>query len=337
MNNPFVDPYIVLNKVYSGGKYLKQSIAESNIEPANKNRTVAICYGVVERDIYLNHIISSNAQKSPKSAVRLILKIALYALESLKWHCYAVVDNAVELTKMQGKAGAAGFVNAAVTHYPMGSGNDFLRMFGPDAPRFYDLKELLDAPQAPMDLIDCNGHLALNVCSVGFDARIGLGAGDFKGLPLVSGTMAYQLSAVRAILQGIHRPYRVSIDGEELPGSEFTLMCACNGRYYGGGFNPSRTAMPDDGLLDFVVIPAVSRLTVVSLIGKYAKGGAGDIEGVVVRRGREMHVVCDRVSRINLDGEEVLDSELSVTVSAKKVNFFYPAGTHWDPARRGGI
>lgn len=201
-------------------------------------------------------------------------------------------------------------------------------------PRFYDLKELLDAPQAPMDLIDCNGHLALNVCSVGFDARIGLGAGDFKGLPLVSGTMAYQLSAVRAILQGIHRPYRVSIDGEELPGSEFTLMCACNGRYYGGGFNPSRTAMPDDGLLDFVVIPAVSRLTVVSLIGKYAKGGAGDIEGVVVRRGREMHVVCDRVSRINLDGEEVLDSELSVTVSAKKVNFFYPAGTHWDPARR---
>lgn len=47
-----------------------------------------------------------------------------------------------------------------------------------------------------------------------------------------------------------------------------------------------------------------------------------------------MHVVCDRVSRINLDGEEILDSELSVTVSAKKVNFFYPAGTHWDPARR---
>lgn len=119
MNNPFVDPYIVLNKVYSGGKYLKQSIAESDIEPANKNRTVAICYGVVERDIYLNHIISSNAQKSPKSAVRLILKIALYALEFLKWHGYAVVDNAVELTKKLGKAGAAGFVNAFLRSYKL--------------------------------------------------------------------------------------------------------------------------------------------------------------------------------------------------------------------------
>lgn len=54
-------------------------------------------------------------------------------------------------------AGAAGFGNAAVTHYPMGSGNDFLRMFGPDACRFYDLRALLDAPQAPVDLIECNG------------------------------------------------------------------------------------------------------------------------------------------------------------------------------------
>ena len=238
-------------------------------------------------------------------------------------------------TLNEAAVGAAGFDNAAVTQYPMGSGNDFLRLFGADAFRFYDLKELLDAPQAPLDLIACNGRLALNVCSVGFDARIGLGAGDFKGLPLVSGTMAYQLSAARAIIQGIHRSYQVSIDGERLPGDEFTLMCACNGRYYGGGFNPCPRAMPDDGLLDFVVIPAVSRFTILSLIGKYAKGGAEEIDRVLVRRGREMHVVCDRVERINLDGAELLDSELSVSVSAKKVNFFFPKGTHWDPNRRG--
>lgn len=238
-------------------------------------------------------------------------------------------------TLNEAAAGAAGYANAAVTHYPMGSGNDFLRMFGPDACRFYDLSALLDAPQAPLDLIECNGRLALNVCSVGFDARIGLGAADFKKLPLVSGSMAYKLSALRTIVRGIHLPYRVEIDGERLPGEEFTLLCACNGRYYGGGFNPSPDAMPDDGRLNFVVVPAVSRLTVASLIGKYAKGGVGEIEGVILRQGREMHITCDRVSPINLDGEELLDSELSIRVSAKKLNFFFPIGTHWDPARRG--
>lgn len=230
--------------------------------------------------------------------------------------------------------GAAGYDHVAVTHYPMGSGNDFLRMFGPDAYRFYDLSQLLDAPQAPMDLIECNGRLALNVCSIGFDARIGLGVSDFKKLPLVNGTMAYQLSALRTIIQGIHRPYRVQIDGEELPGTEFTLICACNGRYYGGGFNPSPDAMPDDGVLHFVIIPAVSRLTILALIGKYANGGAGEIPGVILRQGRELKVTCDRVSWINLDGERIDDSQLSACLSAKKVNFFYPEGTHWNPKHR---
>lgn len=225
--------------------------------------------------------------------------------------------------------GAAGYEHVAVTHYPMGSGNDFLRMFGQDASRFYDLKELLDGPQTPMDLIECNGRLALNVCSIGFDARIGLGAADFKKLPLVSGSMAYQLSALRTIVQGIHLPYRVEIDGEVLPGEEFTLICACNGRYYGGGFNPSPDAMPDDGVLNFLIIPAVSRLTVLALIKKFARGEAGEIPGVILRQGREMKVACDRMSMINLDGERVDGTELSARLSDQKVNFIYPTGAVW--------
>ena len=35
--------------------------------------------------------------------------------------------------------GAAGFKNASVTHYPCGTGNDFVRAFGPDAALFSDL------------------------------------------------------------------------------------------------------------------------------------------------------------------------------------------------------
>lgn len=117
MTNPLTDPYIVLSKVYSGGKYFKQALAETAVEPANKGRTVAICYGVLERDIYLNYIISANTQKAPKAAIRLVLKIALYILEYLNIKDYAVVDNAVELVKKLGKGGAAGFVNAFLRSY----------------------------------------------------------------------------------------------------------------------------------------------------------------------------------------------------------------------------
>ena len=95
MTNPLCDPYFILAKVYQGGKYLKQAIADTLIEPLNKARTVKICYGVMEKDIYLSHIISSNTQKQPKSSVKIILKIALYMLEFMDKHDYMVVDSAV--------------------------------------------------------------------------------------------------------------------------------------------------------------------------------------------------------------------------------------------------
>ena len=230
--------------------------------------------------------------------------------------------------------GAAGYANVAVTQYPCGSGNDFLRMFGPDAPRFYELRELLDAEVAPMDLIDCNGRLSLNICSVGFDARIGLGMADFKRFPMVSGPMAYQLSLVKNLAAGIKRPYEIQIGEEQFKG-DFSLVCICNGRYYGGGFNPSPTAVPDDGELEFLLVKGVSRLTVARLVKLYAAGRSCDMPNLVtIRRGASIHIRCDRVSMVNLDGERLDASELSISLSAKKLNFFFPRGASWRPGFR---
>ncbi len=117
MTNPLCDPYLILDKVYREGKYLKQAIAETPIEPLNKARTVKICYGVLEKDIYLGYIIGANTSKPPKTPVKIILKIALYMLEFMDKHDYMVVDSAVELVKKAGKDGAAGFVNAFLRSY----------------------------------------------------------------------------------------------------------------------------------------------------------------------------------------------------------------------------
>ncbi len=119
MTNPFADPYLVLSKVYLNGQFLKQAISSTPVEPLNKNRTVKICYGVLDKDYYLEHIIGLNATERPKTAVRIILKIALYMLEFMGKHDYMVVDSAVDLTKKLGKGGAAGFVNAFLRSYKL--------------------------------------------------------------------------------------------------------------------------------------------------------------------------------------------------------------------------
>lgn len=117
MTNPLCDPYLILVKVYSGGKYLKQAISDTPIEPLNRARTVKIVYGVLDKDVYLNYIIEQNTKTAPKASVKLILKIALYMLEFMGKHDYMVVDSAVELTKKLGKGGAAGFVNGFLRSY----------------------------------------------------------------------------------------------------------------------------------------------------------------------------------------------------------------------------
>ena len=119
MNNPLTDPFLVLSEVYFKGAYLKQALASVPVEPANRPRTSLICYGVLEKDIYLSHIIGANCQRTPKAAVRLILKIALYMLEFMGKHGYMVADCAVELAKKLGKGGATGFVNAFLRSYKL--------------------------------------------------------------------------------------------------------------------------------------------------------------------------------------------------------------------------
>lgn len=112
MVNYFYDCYQILNKVYSEKTYLKQAISNTFIEEKNRALTIKTCYGVLDKDIELSYYIKFLAPKSPKLAVRTIIKVSMYAIKYLNKHDYAVIKNAVELTKKLGKSGASGFVNA---------------------------------------------------------------------------------------------------------------------------------------------------------------------------------------------------------------------------------
>ena len=145
--------------------------------------------------------------------------------------------------------GVAGFPNVAVTTYAGGSGNDFIRMFSqPEA--FRDLEKLLDCQESQFNLIRCNEDYALNICSVGLDARIAADVAGYKRFPMFSGFRAYLVSALINTIKGIWQPYTASFEDETVQ-KDFTLICACNGRFYGGGFNPVPEADPRTGFWTF--------------------------------------------------------------------------------------
>ena len=225
-------------------------------------------------------------------------------------------------------AGAAGFPNAAVTHYAGGSGNDFVKIFS-EPGAFFSLDRLLDAEETAFDMIRCNEDLALNICSVGLDARIGTDVANYKRLPFLQGFRAYAVSTVVNVIRGIGEHYVVEINGETVDGEQ-TFVCICNGRFYGGGFNPVPEADPCDGKLDVLLVKKVSRLQVPFVISKYKNGRHRELHKLIKHyRTDKVIVRCDRENAINLDGELRRSREAVFTVAEEKLRFFYPRGLTW--------
>ena len=225
-------------------------------------------------------------------------------------------------------AGAAGYANAAVTAFSGGSGNDFVRLFD-DPSAFYDLERLLDCEEVTFDLISCNGDISLNICSVGLDARIGIDVSRYKRLPLLSGFRAYVASTVINVIRGIAEHYVVQI-GDEIIDDKQTMICACNGRFYGGGFNPVPDADPTDGMLDVLVVKKVSRLQVPLVVGKYKDGKYRDLPNLIRHyKTKSLKIICDKPTGINLDGEMRSATEVDIRIADEKLRFFYPKGLTW--------
>ena len=150
----------------------------------------------------------------------------------------------------------------------------------------------------------------------------------------VSGIGAYAISAVANVLfKHISQPVVVDMENYHYEG-EATIICVCSGRYYGGGFMPVGDNMPDDGLLETLVVRKVDRLTFFRLVGEYGRGRYarypnliqyGQGNGVTVRSPQELVAV--------VDGEPLRAHKLDIRLSDKKVNFFYPAGLDYRPGR----
>lgn len=232
--------------------------------------------------------------------------------------------------------GVAGYDNVAVTAFTGGSGNDFVKIFHDTQP-FRDLEQLLDCREERFDLVRCNEDVSLNICSVGLDARIGTDVAKYKRLPLLSGFRAYALSTVVNVIRGIAEHYVVEINGQRIDGEQ-TMICVCNGRFYGGGFNPVPEADPTDGLLDVLLVKKVSRLQVAGVVGKYKSGKYRELTELIRHfKTDHLRILCDKPTNINLDGELRVAQTVDISIAKEKLRFFYPKQLTWQATVNGQL
>lgn len=263
---------------------------------------------------YLIHLTSA-----PGEGIEFVKKTAAESNEPMRFYACGGDGTLFEIVN-----GAYGFPHVEVAIIPLGSGNDFIRLFG-SKELFMDMDGLVNGVVRTLDLIRCGDLIAINQCSMGFDAEVNANQATFKKLPLLNGESAYVVSMLYCFFKKLNNVFTITIDDGE-PFTQNTLFCvAGNSRWYGGGFKAAPLALPDDGLLDFIIVKkSMGRLKLLTLVNKYKQGLHLDWEMTRFVRGKKIRIQSDTPAAINCDGEKLMSREFVFEIIEKGIKLVIP-------------
>ncbi|MEA5445217.1 diacylglycerol kinase family protein [Gammaproteobacteria bacterium AB-CW1] len=184
---------------------------------------------------------------------------------------------------------------------PVGRGNDFAKSLGLPREWADACDRLMLGTKRRVDMGQCNDIFFANTLGIGLDADIADIASRRRWLP---GDTAYVAALAQSLLRK-RRP-RVSVrhDGGNLE-QEVTLMVIANGCYEGGRFNLAPHANIEDGQLDLIITPSLSRRQIMALAPLVTEGRVEEIEGYQRFLTRRASIHLDAPCRVHADGEVI--------------------------------
>ncbi len=121
---------------------------------------------------------------------------------------------------------------------------------------------------------------------------------------LFGGTLSFLIGTIRAIARYEGEPVRILVDGECVYEGAVALAAAANGRYFGGGMQVAPRARIDDGQLDVVIVPQISKAQLLRKLPLIYRGTHLNETGVLLRRGCVIEAQAPPgIVEIELDGE----------------------------------
>ena len=234
-----------------------------------------------------------------------------------------------EGTVFEALNGVMGYDNVTLAVIPIGSANDFLKYFPKEKKSaFRDINDQINGKPVKMDVIKAGEHYCLNGCSAGMDAIVAKYMDSFRRLPLINGSMAYNLAIVKCFLGKIGCRLSLVADGENLGDKDCLFAVVANGPAYGGGYLAAPNAVPFDGELNFTIVEKISKLKILRFIGKYKKGEVDNLSFVHKKTCQSFSVKSSIPVPINLDGEIFEATEMDFSIIKSGVKFLIPASVY---------
>ena len=239
--------------------------------------------------------------------------------ESLRAHGATLTDDGPDRLVAAGGDGTVGAaadrareLGIPLAVIPTGTANDFARAH--DLPADLDAAIALAATGTvtrSLELGYVGDRPFVNVAATGLAPQAARRAVPFKR---ILGPAAYVAGALIAAVRD--RPVRcvADADGDRVfAGDVWQLMVACSGAF--GGGSSIEPADPEDGRLDLVIVPALSRLHLPRHGAALRSGTITDHADTLHRRARTIVVEVAARTPFNVDGEVVkLGGAVSFTV-----------------------
>jgi YegS/Rv2252/BmrU family lipid kinase len=193
---------------------------------------------------------------------------------------------------------------------PMGSGNGLARSLNIPMARKAAIDVINRFSTRKIDAGRVNGTYFFNVAGVGFDAKI---AHLFKN-SVKRGLWNYTKLVLREFRNFKHSHYALRMDGIPYETDAF-LISVCNGNQFGNNAQIAPGAMPDDGLLNAVILQKFGFFQAPKLAWQLFSGSIDKSRFVRTIPVKQLEFLHTPSSQIHLDGEPViLDKPLVFTV-----------------------
>lgn len=225
-------------------------------------------------------------------------------------------------------SGVIGYDNALVTCYPVGSGNDFVKIYG-GKEKFLDLNNIITGEEVIIDVMKVNDNLySVNVANFGFEAAVCDVANNVRRKKIIGGRNSYTTGIITSIFKSMKTKCSIIADGETLVEKHILLGGASNGKYVGGAYKCAPYSDNQDGLLEVCIVKPISIFKFVSLIGKYKDGKHLDDPKlrkiITYKRAKKVIIESDDKFKICLDGEIYKGSRFEIENMKQVLRFIKP-------------
>lgn len=200
--------------------------------------------------------------------------------------------------------------SASLGMVPVGSGNDYARMFALSGRIDRALEQLRHGRERAVDVgraaIEAENGSAIeryfvNGMGIGFDAEVAYRAREST---ILKGAAMYLAAALPLLFRYRSACMCVALDGEAFSGRYF-LIAAGNGKCVGGGFRLTPGARLDDGLLEICLVHALSPGRALRMLPGAMRGSHGRYPEVRFCRSGSLRVETSGGVIVHLDGEVI--------------------------------